>query len=92
MPTNDVYNYTKLLNVEETITLELIKLVHKINMGGLVTETQMIFNRDVHNHNTRNANNVHLDLHRKKKTQNAITYKGAKLYNTISEETRKIKI
>lgn len=58
-------------------------------LGGRSTTVYLqTFKKD-----TRNARNAvnHIRHHTKKKTQNAVTYKASKMYNTINKQTKKLK-
>lgn len=52
--------YAELLTINQIISLEQIKLVHKIKLGKISNEIYLVCNHNIHCHNSRNANNLHI--------------------------------
>jgi len=48
----------------------------------------LVYNRDVHNVNTRNRNNFRLPFYRTDQDQNNLYYKGLKLFNELPDDIK----
>lgn len=90
-PTIQVYSMTNYLNISEIIQYHSIKLIYNIKNNLLKSPITLTENRDIHNHYTRSAENLHLTHHRTKKTQKDIKHNAIMTYNNIPQTIKDIK-
>jgi len=73
------------LTVKQMLTLNTLIFVHKIrnNLLQKYFTNNIIYNMDIHKHNTRKCKEIRLPEKKKANTQNSLFYKGMKCYNAL---------
>ena len=75
----------QILPIPELISLETAIFMYKLNSNLLpcIFNDNFTVNSNIHNYNTRNAQNLHLPLNRTSCSQSSIFYNGPVLWNNI---------
>ncbi len=81
-----------ILKVSDICLKNTLLFVHKQQQGKLpdMFNSYYMLNNNVHSYNTRNATKLHGGRAKQARGKNSIKIKGAKLFNSISEEVSKL--
>ena len=92
-PTIDLHRQTKVLMINDIANLNLLKFVYKQRNGQTpdAFRNYYIENIFIHNHQTRQAKNLHLPVNKNKYGRQSLKYRGAELWNKIDSQTRESK-
>ncbi len=92
-PTNMLQSELSILKVSDICVKNTLLFVHKQQQGKLpdISNSYYMLNNNVHSYNTRNATTLHEVRAKTSLGKNSIKIKGAKLFNSISEEITKLK-
>ena len=83
----------QILPIPELISLETAIFMYKLNSNLLpcIFNDHFTVNSNIHNYNTRNAQNLHLPLNRTSCSQSSIFYNGPVLWNNIQTSIKNSK-
>ena len=89
--TNELHYTSKILKVEDIRKVNILKFVYEaINKISIkVFHNYYIFQRDIHNRNSRQNYRIYLNRVNTKYGENTIQYKGAVLWNDLKLNTQK---
>ncbi len=92
-PTNMLHSELSILKVSDISLKNTLLFVHKHQKGKLsdIFNSYYMSNNNVHSYNTRNETKLHEGRAKTNLGKNIIKIKGAKLFNTISEEITQLK-
>ena len=83
----DMLNFTNLLNVRQTVTLNtmlfIYKMINQLLPQHLLNNCRFV--RDIHEYCTRSRNNFYLDRLSTNYSQNSLFYKGLKQYDELPD-------
>ena len=84
-PSVPLFLKMRILPIRELILLETATFMFKLNSNLLprVFNDYFIRNCSIHNHNTRNSQNIHLPLNRTSMTKSSIYYNGSVIWNNL---------
>ena len=81
------------LNIKQQYCFYTLKFIHSIKLGLSPKYLQdfLIYNNQIHDHHTRNKNNIRLPICHRESEKSSLNYKGMKLYNELPENLKNCK-
>jgi hypothetical protein len=88
--TNPLYKKLKILKLEDIYKLKIAKYMYAFDKQILPSPLMNIisYNRTMHEHNTRNKNNPHIDTRRTLIASNSLRHKGPEIWYKIQDITK----
>jgi hypothetical protein len=83
-----VYKISRLLNIENLNFKNLCIFIYKVQNKLLKSEINLVLNSDIHTHNTRLANKIHIDHSRTNLAKFSILSKATHLYNSLPKQIK----
>jgi Reverse transcriptase (RNA-dependent DNA polymerase) len=89
--TVELYNETKKFNLNSMNFVALCTLIYRVVNNLIKNDFELIFNREFHRHNTRQAINLHIDFRRTNMGKMSILTKGVNYYNELPKNIKQSK-
>lgn len=89
--TETLYNSTKFLKTNEIIRHEKLKFIYKLKNNLIDSSIHLQLNSDMHYHNTRNSNNIHVNQNNNNAGRQRVIHGCAVLFNDLPTEIREAK-
>ncbi|KAK9882210.1 hypothetical protein WA026_019723 [Henosepilachna vigintioctopunctata] len=83
-----LYNDMNLLNINELIYLDSVKLIYKIKNNLLDTGINLRYASDVHTHHTRSRHNIYILPIARNIPRRKVTYQAATWFNELSNDIK----
>jgi hypothetical protein len=89
-PTLQLYNDTKILNIQHTYELSTLKFVHRQRLHSLpeIFDNMYTLNETINTYNTRQSNKIFIPRPKNNYGKKSIKYTGAVLWNQLPETIR----
>ena len=89
-PTLELHNELKVLKLDDNFNHSLLQIVYmqRNNLLPSIFDDFLILRSQIHNRQTRYAQQINIPRSKSKYGTNTLSYKGAKLYNNLPEEIK----
>lgn len=91
-PINSMLQILNFMTVRQRVLLKTLQLIYKIKNGMVPSYLyeKITYVRDIHSHNTRRTNDLHVDRHHSLLASKSLFCKGLKEYNNLPNEIKNV--